>query len=193
MLGGSDRDPSRQLKVPPSRAVRRSSSNSPIPQPKLPAARTVRRSTSNSPILPSKVPAQSPIGTRSQVQRQSASTMALSDFTSLADRLSQFEAKLGAASIVEEDVYALEIRRNRITSLWEKIDDEYGRCSKVLSKSSTESKKAIESRDVVFLENDYGGCASDVKDMFLIDESESVRPQQTVDEGHEDVEARVRS
>jgi len=51
-----------------------------------------------------------------------------------------------------------------------------------------ESKKVIESRDVVFLENDYGGCASDVKDMFLIDESESVRPQQTVDEGHEDVE-----
>ncbi|KAM8701971.1 hypothetical protein ACLKA7_001282 [Drosophila subpalustris] len=130
MPGGSDRDPSRQLKVPPSRAVRRSSSNSPIPPPKLPAARTVRRSTSNSPIPPSKVPAQSPIGTRSQVQKQSVSTMALSDFTSLADRLSQFEAKLGAASIVEEDVYALEIRRNRITSLWEKIDDEYGRCSK---------------------------------------------------------------
>ncbi|KAL7735181.1 hypothetical protein ACLKA6_014897 [Drosophila palustris] len=51
-----------------------------------------------------------------------------------------------------------------------------------------ESKKVIESRDVVFLENDCGGCASDVKDMFLIDESESVRPQQTVDEGHEDVE-----
>ncbi|KAL7724867.1 hypothetical protein ACLKA6_012014 [Drosophila palustris] len=117
MPGGSDRDPSRQLKVPPSRAVRRSSSNSPIPPPKLPAARTVRRSTSNSPIPPSKVPAQSPIGTRSQVQKQSVSTMALSDFTSLADRLSQFEAKLGAASIVEEDVYALEIRRNRITSL----------------------------------------------------------------------------
>ncbi|KAM8703602.1 hypothetical protein ACLKA7_008255 [Drosophila subpalustris] len=147
MPGGSDRDPSRQLKVPPSRAVRRSSSNSPIPPPKLPAARTVRRSTSNSPIPPSKVPAQSPIGTRSQVQKQSVSTMALSDFTSLADRLSQFEAKLGAASIVEEDVYALEIRRNRITSLWEKIDDEYGRCSKVLSKSSTGTDaQALESR-----------------------------------------------
>ncbi|KAL7724381.1 hypothetical protein ACLKA6_016060 [Drosophila palustris] len=71
MPGGSDCDPSRQLKVPPSRAVRRSSSNSPIPPPKLPAARTVRRSTSNSPIPPSKVPAQSPIGTRSQVQKQS--------------------------------------------------------------------------------------------------------------------------
>ncbi|KAL7724192.1 hypothetical protein ACLKA6_016903 [Drosophila palustris] len=137
MPGGSDRDPARQLKVPPSRAVRRSSSNSPIPPPKLPAARTVRRSTSNLPIPPSTVPAQSPIGTRSQVQKQSVSTLALSDFTSLADRLSQLDAKLGAASIVEEDVYALEIRRNRITSLWEKIDDEYGRCSNVLSKSST--------------------------------------------------------
>ncbi|KAL7726162.1 hypothetical protein ACLKA6_002664 [Drosophila palustris] len=78
---------------------------------------------------------------------QFVSTMALSDFTSLADRLSQFEAKLGAASIVEEDVYALEIRRNRITSLWEKIDDEYGRCSKVLSKSSTGTDaQALESR-----------------------------------------------
>ena len=127
MPGGSDRDPARQLKVPPSR--------------------TDRRSTSNSPIPPSKVPAQSPIGTRSQIQKQSVSTMALSDFTSLADRLSQFEAKLSTASIAEEDVYALEIRRNRITSLWEKVDDEYGRCSKVLSKSSTSTEaQALESR-----------------------------------------------
>ncbi|KAM8701304.1 hypothetical protein ACLKA7_011566, partial [Drosophila subpalustris] len=110
MPGGSDRDSANRKKVLPSITVRRSTSSSPIPSPKAPT--------------------KSPVGTRSQIQKQSVSVMALSDFTSLADRLSQFEAKLSAASISEEDVYALEIRRNRITALWEKIDDEYGRCSK---------------------------------------------------------------
>ncbi|XP_068144195.1 uncharacterized protein [Drosophila tropicalis] len=67
--------------------------------------------------------------TRSETKRVlAASTMALKKFVSICDKLSQFEVDTHVTSLSEVSVFTLQVRRDRVQALWEKVEQEYEKC-----------------------------------------------------------------
>ncbi|XP_046869348.1 uncharacterized protein LOC124461992 [Drosophila willistoni] len=58
--------------------------------------------------------------------------MALKKFGSICDKLSQFEVDNHVTSLSEVSVFTLQVRRDRVQALWEKVEQEYEKCEALI-------------------------------------------------------------
>jgi len=94
-------------------------------------------------------PKRSPIKTRSVKQPSSSIVaMALSQFISATDKVVQFEARVNSPVSEEDSFYTFEIRRDRLETLWDKVEAEYVACSTALNQEEA-------SRDIASMETKY--------------------------------------
>ncbi|XP_068143658.1 uncharacterized protein [Drosophila tropicalis] len=123
--------------TPPSRAFQTLSS--PLTLKSAPSSTTFQQATSeprraSQKEVKSLVPlpqilVTAPRVTRSETKRVlAASTMALKKFVSICDKLSQFEVDTHVTSLSEVSVFTLQVRRDRVQALWEKVEQEYEKC-----------------------------------------------------------------
>jgi len=164
MPGGSDQKAKKLLTVPTARTERRSSSLS-IPldtrsssekrgaKPRVVPTSTTQRKLPFSPALTLKHESErSPIQTRSVVKiLPPFSTMALSIFTSVSDKLCQFESRVNGPASEDDNVYTYELRRDRLQCFWDKVEAEYIVCSRALSQDPS-------GNDVAVMEGKYEHC-----------------------------------
>lgn len=147
-------DSKRRLSIPAARPLKRSTSSSPLPTKDThskASTSTKAKSTTNL----------NPIATRSTVQKTiSVSAMALNDFISVTDRLVHFEARINKPTTDSPSLYTLQVRRDQVKSHWQKIEDEYERCTKTLNQASGSSEFATMEAKYDFCYSIYESCVA---------------------------------
>lgn len=152
----SSKSSARRLSVPTIRHIR---SNS-LPNPKLETGISptlIKASTpTTSKPLPIRVPKstiQNPPITRSAAKETSLlQKMALCEFITVTDKLSQFESKITTSSDVS--LYTHKVRLEQVRSLWEKVETAYERCSNALADESSNPD------DRITMQSKYDYCYS---------------------------------